>query len=606
MRRIIYIIPGLLLLFGTTLKAQSGCPGCVVNIPAEISSDTFLLTSAPSGQVGIAYDEDISFRLPLTTDAVIELDSTAPPGFNISQITVQSISNLPPGLSWELSQSEFDLPEEQDGCLKICGTPLQPGLYEVNVLVSAQVVIFSQSTNFTFPILIEPSVVETEGFSMVNNSGCGEVTVSFINNIPSDGADGFSYSWDFGNGTTSINENPFDQTYSEPGAYEVTYEAVIDTAGFTLSQIEIQELDCGDTFGGAPDLYIQVFDPNDTLLFESPVIENATLPVSYTPNLDIGEGDYKIRVLDDDRGLSGGDDVCGTITFNQQSGREQEDEALKIRIALVHPVTTVSSSDSIFVFAQPDPPTILELPSSPLCEGDEFTLMSSYSESVQWFRDSVPIFAGDTSILAVSESGTYWVSFTSPDGCISTSESLELSFGIPPRGVAYTVENNLLSLADPSLLPENASIEWFINDILITDANNLLNYCIDSSGVYSMVVTDLDSGCSSLFSRSLTFDPTFPGCVSSTEDPLAGVASGLILYPNPTYGPLNLQFELVESSDLETEILDIHGRVLLRNRFSLFTGTNQINLDISHLPSSLYILNFRIDNKVKQLKFVRH
>ena len=180
------------------LSAQSGCPGCVINLP-PLPSDTIYLGDAPDGIAGEAYDGDLSFRMPKTTDAV----PGTPGGLNIGKITIQSLLNVPPGLSWESNKTEFDPGDETDGCVKFCGTPVLPGHYEVQVFVTATVLGINESTSFTFDFYIAPATSMTDGFNLLNNNGCGEVTASFENNVVSNGHFGFSYYWDFGNGEMS-------------------------------------------------------------------------------------------------------------------------------------------------------------------------------------------------------------------------------------------------------------------------------------------------------------------------------------------------------------------------------------------------------------------
>ena len=239
---------------------QEGCPGCEVSLPEDLPEDTIFLSAATPGQANVYYDNDLSFRLPKTTTPVAAIDSTTPPNLPISSFEIVSVGNLPPGLRWEANQRVFNTSEETDGCVKFCGTPLLPGLYMVEVVVEAQVVILTERTSFSFPLLIQPSVSSSEGFRMINNVGCGELEVTFINMLPSNGMEGFSYRWDFGNGLISEEENPGPLTFDQAGTYVVDYQAVIDTADFLLTKVVIEDTNCSDILGGRPDLKIDVLE----------------------------------------------------------------------------------------------------------------------------------------------------------------------------------------------------------------------------------------------------------------------------------------------------------------------------------------------------------
>ncbi|MCB0583773.1 MAG: PKD domain-containing protein, partial [Phaeodactylibacter sp.] len=272
------------------LYAQSGCPGCIVELPAGLPEDTIYLSSAAEGQVGIFYESDLGFRMPKTTTPVNANDPGTPPGLDINQITIVSVSNLPPGLGWEANQTVFDVSQETDGCVKICGVPLIPGFYNVEVVVSAEVLFVSQLSSFSFPIMILPGTSVTEGFTLSNNSGCGSVSASFTNNIPSGGNEGYSYLWDFGNGNMSVSEGPGPQVYDEPGLYEINYQAVIDTFGFLLTEVVVESVTCNDLFNNAPDIRIEVWNPEGERILETLHIDNAQTPLTFNVNLFIGEG----------------------------------------------------------------------------------------------------------------------------------------------------------------------------------------------------------------------------------------------------------------------------------------------------------------------------
>jgi hypothetical protein len=179
-------------LFSTFLFAQSGCPGCSVNLPANLPSDTVYLPTLPDGISGIYYETDISFRLPRTTTPVHAIDSTTPSGLTISKFEIVSIEGLPPGMFWQPNQFNFDMPSETDGCLKICGTPHEADSFKLIVTLRATVLFVAQEATFPMSLYIAPKVSNTNGFSMTNPEGCGSTTVTFTNNVPSNGVPGFS------------------------------------------------------------------------------------------------------------------------------------------------------------------------------------------------------------------------------------------------------------------------------------------------------------------------------------------------------------------------------------------------------------------------------
>lgn len=587
-----------LALFHTSL-AQSGCPGCMINLP-DLPEDTIFLSEAPNGQAGVYYNEDISFRMPKTTTPVAANDPETPPGLTIQQITIASVTNLPPGLQWEASQLTFNPANETDGCVKFCGTPYLPGTYYVNVIITAQVFFVEQQSAFSFPIVIEPSVSTTQGFSMSNDIGCGQVTVYFNNLIIPGTQPEFSYQWNFGNGNTSIDPNPAPQTYNSPGIYEVTYQAIIDTVGFILTGVNILEASCDDLLS-KPDIKISVFDPNGQEIYLSDIIQNADFPLAFQVAIPIGEGSYALRVTDDDGGIDGADDICGVVNFNQQSTGILPDGEMLVELGIIHPVDTIRSIDSVIVLQQPQIPLISGIPQGFVCDGDTLILSVSYQEGLQWYRDSVPLLGQMDTFLVIEESGEYWATSTYENGCSASAEPVAVSFNNNPEGVAFTIVNNLLSLFDISGLPQFYLLEWYLNGELIT-GENMPEYCIAETGVYTLSVIDAQSGCDASFSQLVNYNPDFPNCTTSTQ--LLNTETWHV-YPNPAGEVLHLSGFAKANDNLELVVTNALGQRLLLQNEQVQQGAFSIDIQLIALPAGIYWLTSRVGEKSLVFPFVK-
>lgn len=578
----------LIFALAASIYAQSGCPDCVISLPEDLPEDTIFLSTAFNGQVGVYYEEDISFRMPKTTDPVSEIDPDVPSGLPIESITINSLTNVPPGLNWELSQTEFDLEVETDGCVRLCGTPLQPGPYQVEVVLTATVFFIEETTSFSFPLFIEPATSTSDGFTITNNSGCGEVSASFTNNIPSDSLDGFSYFWDFGNGISSTEENPTDQSYTQAGTYTVDYQAIVDTSGYFLTAVNIIATECSDIFNNAPDLKFDLINPNDSVVFTSNIQQDQTAPTTFNLNIPIDTGLYSIRVVDDDGGIDGSDDICGIVSFEQtiHSDSILENGDLLLSLDIFHPIDTVRSTDSVFVFQQPIPPIITNFPFQSLCQGDEWILVTDYEE-VQWYLDSLPILGATSDSILIHESGAYYLTYTSPEGCTTTSETVDIVFNPLPLPPVFVNENNLLSVFNLDNLPENYSLQWFLGELALA-GEVFSEYCIPGTGTYTLVVTDLDTGCESIFSSEETFNPEFPNCVSSTLS-IDEILSWTVA-PNPFAGSVSVQIECSSSKEIAWRVVNILGQRIHTGQWHLQTGSNSLQLDLSALNTGIYFL----------------
>jgi hypothetical protein len=590
------------LFFSISLSGQLGCPGCMIALPS-LPKDTIYLGNAPSGNAGSFYEGSISFRLPKTTTPVNAIDPSTPGGLPINKITIQSVANLPPGLRWVASQTTFNPSNITDGCVTLCGSPLIPGYYDVEVFVTAEVLLINQSTSFTFPIYIGPSVSENQGFSMVNSSGCGSTTVAFKNNLQSNGKNGYSYFWDFGNGTTSILENPGSITYSRPGTYVVNYQASVDTAGYFLTEVKILEAGCKDLnlppiFNKAPDLYVKLRDPLGNVIYQTTPVKNTPIPYAFSLYLPLGIGNYSLEVRDNE---TIGTKNCGTINFSRATGGLLGSGDLKIELRISHPITTIQEKDTVFVYEVPEKPKISPSGRLNLCAGQEIALETNYSNNIQWFKDSSLIFGATSRKMTFKQSGNYHVEIASLQGCKASSEIVNLRFEPLPNRPIFLDDNNKLVIRDLALLPKQYRLQWYLDEKAILGATDTV-YCntLQGTNLYGLQVTDLSTNCINTFSLGVSYNKDF-NCGKLLEEIILEKAS-ILIYPNPTAGISTLEIKSEGVLNFNIKLYDPVGRLIfLENQLdSRKLLKKEINL--SGLPNGLYFLVL----ESKGDKIIRH
>ncbi len=450
----------LFILSNSFVFAQSGCPGCSVALPPVLATDTLYLEKIPDAQLGSYYNEDISFRMPKTTTPVNAIDSVTPPGLPISKIEILGVDGLPAGLFWQPNQFIFETATLTDGCIKLCGTPSQSDSFILTVRLKATVFIIVQETSFKMRMYVAPKVSVTEGFTMENFSGCGSTTVDFTNNIPSDSVLGFSYLWDFGDGTLSALENPLPHTYNTTGTYIVEYQAIIDTTGYKLESITVLDVDCVDQLGlGTPDLYLLMNDGSGTQIFDSsPDVENASLPLVIPIGVGLNTtGNYTLHVWDEDSGLKGGDDACGTVSFNILSNDTIESGGLKLVLNISHFVDTIVSMDTVWVYPLPSIPVFVNQQNELSMLDTALFPMPEYE--LQWFFQGDSM-AGETGYsLCATESGTYTLEVTGGTNDCSNSFTLPVVYS---PNFDCTIGTSNLMMLPLKMMPNPASHEVVI------------------------------------------------------------------------------------------------------------------------------------------------
>ncbi len=494
-----FLLPAFLLFFlsfnATSIAAQ--CPGCLVSLPDSLAEDAIFLEEVPDGQSNLFYQNDVSFRLPKTTTPVSVNDPTIPAGITIDKFNIIGVKNLPPGLDWEANQSEYLPAVQTDGCIKICGTPLQTGWYTIEVKLLATIAVIERESSFFVDMYVAPAVTINDGFTMSNFEGCGAVEVSFINNVPSNNRPGFTYTWDFGNGTISNEESPDNQIYDQPGTYYVNYTASIDTIGYFLTKVNVLESDCNDWPNAAPDFVVKVYTDLGVLLYSSEKQLNLYPPVYFDTNVELeAGGNYILEVVDEDSGINGADDQCVLHLFDPTFNGIYEGENWKIEMEILHPVTTVTTTDTITVFPQPEVPGIVATDTAG-CPGVRVVYASSINENIQWYKDGVELDGETEQGLEVLESGVYSIGHYNEFGCISFSEEIAFTLLEAPDAPGISSDNGVEFCDEEEAILMSTytdNNQWFQNDLEIAGETES-TLVVLTSGIYTVAYTNA-VGCS--------------------------------------------------------------------------------------------------------------
>ncbi|PQJ10242.1 hypothetical protein CJD36_016265 [Flavipsychrobacter stenotrophus] len=94
------------------------------------------------------------------------------------------------------------------------------------------------------------------------------------------------------------------------------------------------------------------------------------------------------------------------------------------------------------------------------------------------------------------------------------------------------------------------------------------------------------------------FFKTNPGGVASTES-----GDELTVYPIPTDGTINFEWASAGDKDAQIEITDMVGKAISQNAVHQIQGSNKQTVDVSSLPSGMYIYKFSGENGIKTGKF---
>ncbi|MEM7660409.1 MAG: hypothetical protein AAF399_30175, partial [Bacteroidota bacterium] len=220
MRKYVLLLSGLL--FGLLLLPRANFAQCVPDTSLIDGDGIYPDTLAPV--VGCQpFEQQVTFVFPRDTTASI---GGTPVTFPFQFFRIDSISGLPAGVDWACDLSpdcEYLVhPDSANvdtvGCISLFGTPTIPATYPLQVWVTAQVIIFGtpgdNPTSFNFPLTVQPCEFTGSCYTLNLSANCEPASLSFTNEVPSNGNPGYSYQWTVSGANgffyQSNDENPLD------------------------------------------------------------------------------------------------------------------------------------------------------------------------------------------------------------------------------------------------------------------------------------------------------------------------------------------------------------------------------------------------------------
>lgn len=495
------------------------------------------------------------------------------------------------------------------------------------------------SDNESIVDYITVNTLPTSAFVAVNNM----LTVSFTNNS----VDGDSYLWDFGDGNTSTEVEPT-YTYATEGNYVVTLTTTNECGDDVSTQTiganalpsangaasatvicegdEVQYTDMSSdnvtswlwTFeGGTPatsteqnpvvsyasegtyDVTLMVTAPagNDMIDFEN-LVSVSSLPtaayvavnnmqeVTFQNNStnaesyfwDFGDGEFSTDINPIHTYLMEGEydviltatNFCGDVTTMQTVAANSLPTASGIAS------TTTSCGPTTIMFSDN---------SSANVESWEWTFEGGAPESSNEQNPSVLYEEPglyDVTLLVNAAAGSDMVTY---------EDLIEIK-GLPTSEFSFTADDLTYDFSYDGLYAD--TYLWDFGDGK-TSAEANPTHIYDEDGEYVVSLT---------VSNDCTDDVTTQtiNIINSVED-FSNILD-LKIYPNPTIDLFYLEMELSQSTNMQIQIMDIHGRVVSQNMLNDQIGSISQTIDMSNEPAGTYLLRFIDGNKVRNAKIV--
>ncbi len=489
----------------------------------------------------------------------------------------------------------------------------------------------------SLPVTMNISNHPCINFNHTNASNCSG-TINFndqTTNSPT------SWNWDFGDGSTSTQQNP-SHTYAANGIYFVqlrscnvtgcdslTQQVVMSSAGGPVGVnctpattgyccgVGILDVEFNGISQSSPDASEGYRD--FTCVASTSCIQGQSYPVtittgsSYDENLNIwidynNNGQFDLPGELAFQSIAGFVTHSGTITISPSA---VINTSLRMRISSEYsgnpapgPCTDLQYGQvedySVYITSNALPP-VAHFNSTVVnsCSGIvQFTDISSYSPSSwSWnFGD------GQTSVVqnplhTYSASGTYTVVLNVINPYGGSSYSSTVTVTVPPASFSVTgilAPMNILQFTSTSA--GATSFTWDFGDGYSANLQSPI-HIYTANGRYPVTLVIINGACTITLHDTLNI-----GNINVEEDRLN---NSLQVFPNPTSEDLNLKYNLTKNSEVSLEIRDITGRVVER----IISNQSQLPGEYKYIfhPKSagIYMLHLIVNDKVFIRKMVR-
>ncbi len=222
-----------------------------------------------------------------------------------------------------------------------------------------------------------------------------------------------------------------------------------------------------------------------------------------------------------------------------------------------------------------------------LCYSESFVLAvpSDPSSQFQWYKNGA-LTGTNSNTLEISEEGEYYVEALNNNDCSNQSELIEVSISQPIAYIQF--DGALLTNVDMW-----ASYQWYLDGTLIVDATES-SYAPSSSGEYHCVIIN-DVGCESV---SNYIQVIIEGIENITS------LISFSVYPNPVNDILNIELNTSERQSFDVQIIHANGQVMTNKNIDIL-GLQNVTFNLSDLPSGVYFIQLKTDDKQAMQRFVK-
>lgn len=189
--------------------------------------------------------------------------------------------------------------------------------------------------------------------------------------------------------------------------------------------------------------------------------------------------------------------------------------------------------------------------------------------------------------VCFDSAGTYTISLTTSNGNCSSVANQVLTVN-PNPSIPTIIENADTLVCSVS----GAHYMWYKDGLLFIDTTeNKLIINSSQNGIWQVIVFN-SSGCSS---ASLDYSSTV-----NIQNILTDKV--LLVHPNPSQGPINIQVSTIANCNLT--ISNLFGEILFISDINSGNNTRQISADLSAMRNGVYLIQLKIENGIMLQKLL--
>lgn len=263
--------------------------------------------------------------------------------------------------------------------------------------------------------------------------------------------------------------------------------------------------------------------------------------------------------------------------------------------------TTVPNTPQLKVF---------DVKQKTICGGQKYLLNANNAGSTYSWTSNNGFTAGNNQIVEIFNAGNYFVSVTSPKGCIVrdtfhldvSSNYLQANFILPDT----VYQGDTLAVIEISWqVPD--SIRWIIPNSFfkLSQSNDDIWLYNQKTGNYKIGMTAFLGQCSDFKESNVTVLPRSAKKTKIIQNINNDDYIKYRLYPNPNNGMFSLFVHLDTEDNIKINIYDLMGKkqTYTRRFFNLQEFSTEFNL--SNLQEGIYIVNIATSKGTKSVKFIK-